>query len=117
MKVAPTATAGLQKKSEPLLPIIEDNSSYKLDKTNSVTWELSTVPGTNGAATYKFQCRILQGDETQRQILCWLRGVTKVVTGLNVTTVQTGVLQGSDGTRAGHHGTRSMSAYKRVRLK
>jgi transposase len=31
--------------------------------------------------------------------------------------VRTGVLRGSDGTRAGRHGTRLMSAYKRVRLK
>jgi hypothetical protein len=31
--------------------------------------------------------------------------------------LRTGVLRGSDGTRAGRHGTRLMSAYKRVRLK
>jgi hypothetical protein len=35
----------------------------------------------------------------------------------NVVPMRTGVLRGSDGTRAGRHGTRSMSAYKRVRLK
>jgi hypothetical protein len=35
----------------------------------------------------------------------------------DVFLIRTGVLRGSDGTRAGRHGTRSMSAYKRVRLK
>ncbi len=89
MKIAPTKTDGLQKKSAPLLPLVEDVSLYKLDKTNSVTWDLSTVPGTAGAATYKFQCRVLQGDESPRQMLRWRLDVMKVVAGLNVTTLET----------------------------
>ena len=63
MKIAPKTSDAFQKKSAPILPLQEDVELYKLDKTNSVTWELSTRPGTAGAATYKYQCRILQGDK------------------------------------------------------
>jgi hypothetical protein len=89
MKIATPKSKGFQKKSEPLLPLMEDVEFYKLDKTNSVSWELSTVPGTAGAATYKFQCHVLQGDETPRQMIRWCLDVMKVVTGLNVNTVAT----------------------------
>ena len=89
MKIATPKSNGFQKKSEPLLPLTEDVELYKLDKTNSVSWELSTVPGTAGAATYKFQCRVLQGDKTPRQMIRWRLDVMKVVTGLNVNTVDT----------------------------
>jgi hypothetical protein len=41
------------KKSPPILPLEEDKEAYRLDKTNSITWELSTRPGTANAATYK----------------------------------------------------------------
>jgi hypothetical protein len=89
MKIATPKSNGFQKKSEPLLPLMEDGKLYKLDKTNSVTWELSTVPGTTGAAMYNFQCRVLQGDKTPRQMICWRLDVMKVVTGLNINTVAT----------------------------
>ena len=88
MKVAPTK-ALYQTKSAPLLPLTEDVSLYKLDKTNSTSWDLSTQPGTAGAPTYKFQVRILQGDETPRQMTRWRLDVTKVCVGLNVTTKAT----------------------------
>ena len=52
--------------------------TYTLDKTNSVLWELSTRPGTAGAATYKFQGRILAGDETPRQMMRWRQDVTNM---------------------------------------
>ena len=87
MKIVPKAETGFQKRSEPLLPLVEDVELYKLDKTNSVTWELSTQPGTAGAATYKFQGRVLQGDETPRQMVRWRLDVQRIVTGLNLTTV------------------------------
>jgi hypothetical protein len=90
MKIATPKSDGLQKKSKPLLPLMEDVELYKLlDKTNSVSWELSTVPGTAGAAMYKFQCRVLQGDKTPRQMIRWHLDVMKVVIGLNVNTVAT----------------------------
>ena len=59
MKIATPNNNGFQKKSDSILPLLEDVELYKLDKTNSVSWELSTQPGTAGAATYKFQVRIL----------------------------------------------------------
>ena len=69
MKIAPTVNSGSQKKSTLILTLQEDvKETYTLDKMNSVSWELSTRPGTAGAATYKFQCRILTGDETPRQM-------------------------------------------------
>jgi hypothetical protein len=80
MKIATPKSDGFQKKSEPLLPLVEDVELYKLlvDKTNSVSWEISTVPGTAGAATYKFQCRVLKGDETPRQMIRWRLDVMKL---------------------------------------
>jgi hypothetical protein len=69
MKIVTPKSDRFRAKSEPLLPLTEDSKLYKLDKTNSVTWELSTVPGTAGVATFKFQCRVLQGDKTLRQMI------------------------------------------------
>ena len=90
MKIAPTVNSGSQKKSALILTLQEDvKETYTLDKTNSVSWELSTRPGTTGAATYKFQCRILTGDETPRQMMRWRQDVLKVCVGLNVTSLAT----------------------------
>ena len=85
--VLPTREA--PKKSEHLLPLIEDVELYKLDKTNSVSWELSTQPGTADAPRYKFQVRILQGDETARQMIRWRLDVCKICIGLHVATLGT----------------------------
>ena len=79
MKIAVPKDYGSQKKSGIILPLKEDvKETYTLDKSNSVVWELSTRPGTPGAATHKFQCRILTGDETPRQMMRWRQDVTKV---------------------------------------
>ena len=88
-KVVVPKDFGYLKKAESLLPLIEDLELYKLDKTNSVSWELSTQPGTAGAPTYKYQVRVLTGTETARQMLRWRLDVIKVCTGLNVTTLAT----------------------------
>ena len=70
MKIAPTKEYGFQKKPNLILTLQEDvEETYTLDKTNSVSWELSTRPGTAGAATCKFQCCVLTGDETPRQMM------------------------------------------------
>ena len=90
MKIAPTKEYGFQKKPNLILTLQEDvEETYTLDKTNSVSWELSTRPGTAGAATYKFQCRILTGDETPRQMMRWRQDVLKVCIGLHVSTLAT----------------------------
>jgi hypothetical protein len=57
-------TAVGPKKSPPVLPLEEDKEAYCLDKTNSITWELSTQPGTANAAKYKYQVRIFTGSES-----------------------------------------------------
>ena len=88
MKITVPKESGSQKRSTLILPLKEDiEETYTLDKTNSVSWELSTIPGTAGAATYKFQCRILTGDEQPRQMMQWLQDVKKVCIGLHVTTL------------------------------
>ena len=88
MKVV-TPKEGSQKKPAPFLPLMDEEECYTLDKSNSVSWELSTQPGTAGAVTYKFQGRILDGSESPRQILRWRNSVEKVIAGLNVTTYET----------------------------
>ena len=90
MKIVPTKENGFQKKHDLILTLQEDvEETYTLDKTNSISWELSSRPGTAGAATYKFQCRILTGDETPRQMIRWRQDVIKVCVGLHVDTLDT----------------------------
>ena len=90
MKIAVPKDNGFQKKSNLVLPLEEDiKETYTLNKSNSILWELSTRPGTAGAATYKFQCRVLTGNETPRQMMRWQHDVTKVCVGLDVTTLVT----------------------------
>ena len=86
MKVAPSKNDGSQKKPAPLLPLTDEDDDYVLDKSNSVSWELSTQPGTADAATYKYQARILEGSETVRQLIRFRLSAGKVLKGLNVTT-------------------------------
>ena len=94
MKVVPTKNDngnanGKSKTAPHLLSLEEDDGLYYLDKTNSVSWELYTVPADHASAKYKFQVRILQGDETPRQMVRWRLDVTKVCVGLDVTTLET----------------------------
>ena len=94
MKVVPpkndNSNANGKSKTAPhLLSLEEDEGLYYLDKTNSVSWELYTVPGDTTSPKYKFQVRVLQGDETPRQMIRWRLDVLKVCTGLDVTTLTT----------------------------
>ena len=89
MKVITSNGTGTQKRSDLILPLKEDPELYRLDKTNSVSWELSSQPGVAGAATYKFQARVLQGDEDARQMVRWRLDVQKVCVGLHVSTYVT----------------------------
>ena len=88
MKVVVENNDNVPRKKELLLPLEEDMEEHVLDKSNSTLWELSTRPGTAGAATYKYQVRTLTGTENPRQILRWRDDVIKVCVGLNVTTLQ-----------------------------
>ena len=71
-----------------LLPLIEDDEMYRLDKSNSVVYNLKTQPAAGaGSPEYKYQVRVLQGTEDVRAILKWKGDVFKVCVGLNVTTL------------------------------
>ena len=81
---------GVQKKPSILLPLEEDMDAYLLDKSIATSWELSTNPGAAGnPAKYKYQARILQGDESPRVMIRWLNDLQKIAVGLNVTDYDT----------------------------
>ena len=73
------------KKKELIIPLLEEDDSYKLTKDNATSWELRTVPGNNDSPTYKLMVRILEGNEQVRQITRWRREVLKVCIGCNAT--------------------------------
>ena len=87
MKVA-VPKDGNTKRAVNVLPLDEEPDVYKLDKTNSVSFVLRTVPTDANSPTYKYLVRVLQGDESPRQILRWYTDVEKVCTGLNATTLE-----------------------------
>ena len=87
MKISPPTEQA--KKPEPLLPLQDNPELYRLDKTNSVSWDLLMDPMDANSAKYRFQARILQGNETARQMVHWKLDVEKVCTGLGVGTVAT----------------------------
>ena len=75
-----------------LLLLIEDHEEcYKLDKTNSVSYDLRTVPADADSPKYKKQVRVLVGTESVRAMLKWRQDVDAVCDGLNVTTLETKV--------------------------
>ena len=86
MKIGLPKTEEFQKKlPKHLLPLIDDEEIF-LDKTNSVSWELSTRPGTAGAAKFKKVVRVLTGTETVRQTVNWKIDLEATLTGLELTT-------------------------------
>ena len=60
MKIAPTKSS--PKKPPILIPLVEEDDSYKLPKDNTTSWELRTVPTNNASPTYKVMVRILEGN-------------------------------------------------------
>ncbi len=91
MKIGiPKESDNVRMNTKALLPLVEDESLYALDKSNSVSYELRTIPGDPNSAKYKFQLRVLTGTEPVRAILKWQKDVQKVVTGLNITTLAAG---------------------------
>ena len=81
MKIAPTKSS--PKKPPILIPLVEEDDSYKLSKDNATSWELRTVPTNNASPTYKVMVRILEGNETPRQICRWHKDVRKLCVGVN----------------------------------
>ena len=70
-----------------ILPLV-GTKDPPLNKDNSRTFELSSQPGTDNAATFKSSVRILQGDEDLRSQLIWVKDCKSMLAGLNVTTWQ-----------------------------
>ena len=87
MKVSPPTER--VKKPELLLPLQDNPELYRLDKTNSVSWDLLTDPADANSTKNRFQARILQGNESVRHMVRWKLHVEKVLVGLGVTTVAT----------------------------
>ena len=69
-----------------LLPLVDDPEDFALTKTNSVSFDLRTVPGDADSPKYKTLARVLEGTETTRQVIKWRGDVMKVCDGLNVNT-------------------------------
>ena len=71
------------KPSKMLLPLVEDPSDYELDKNNSVSYNLRTIPADDDSPTYKCVVRVLAGNESVRSIIKWKADAIKVAKGLN----------------------------------
>ena len=89
MKVSAPKETCIRTKAKALLPLEEDPELCKLDKTNSVSWDLRSTPRSADSPTCQHQVRVLQGTKTPRQIIRWPLDVQKVVVGLPVTTAAT----------------------------
>ena len=89
MKIAPSSTSKTSNKPNIIFPLVEDDEEYKLSKNNSTSWELKTVPNDANSPTYKVMVRILEGNETPRQICRWHKDVLRVCVGVNATTLET----------------------------
>ena len=89
MKVAVPKSDGYQKKSvKILLSLVDDESSHKVTKANSLSFEAKVSPTEADSSTYKLVIRILDGSESIRQLIRWRDDIFKVMNGLNATTVK-----------------------------
>ena len=86
MKVNLPKDNGFQKKT-PILTLIDDESTYRLTKANAFSFDLKVDPGKDNSATFKTMVRVLEGNETIRQLLRWQQDVDKVCKGLNAKEV------------------------------
>ena len=86
MKVNLPKDNGFQKKT-PILTLVDDESSYRLTKANAVSFDLKVDPDKETSASYKSMVRVLEGNETIRQLLRWRQEVDKVLAGLNAKEV------------------------------
>ena len=88
MKVVPPKEVS-KTTSKILLPLEDDTDDQILTKSNSVSFDLRTVPAQADSPTYKSLARVLEGTESARTILKWRADVAKVCRGLHVTTYDT----------------------------
>ena len=86
MKVNLPKDNGFQKKT-PILTLVDDESSCRLTKANAVSFDLKVDPDEENSASFKTMVRVLEGNETVRQLLRWQQDVDKVLKGLNAKEV------------------------------
>ena len=86
MKINVPKTGDFQKKT-PILTLVDDTSTYSVNKANAVSFDLKVNPADAASSTYKQMFRILTGSETIRQILRWKSNVGTVFAGLNALDV------------------------------
>ena len=87
MKIVPS-NDNSKTSSKIILPLIDDPEVDKLDKTNSVSYELRSTPGDADSPKYKTLVRVLLGTESPRAVIKWRKDCSKVVRGLNITTLE-----------------------------
>ena len=66
-----------------LLSLVPDDE-LPITKENSVSFSISTNPGTAGAPEVKTMIRVLDGSEAIRPLLTWRAHVYRILTGLNI---------------------------------
>ena len=86
MKLNAPKTGDFQKKS-PILTLVNNTSTYSVNKANAVSFDLKVNPTDADSSTYKQMFCILTGSETIRQILRWKSNVGTVFAGLNALDV------------------------------
>ena len=73
-------------KSQPLLPLVPEPTKLA-GKDDLASIEISTRPGTAGAAKVKVGIKILEGlDERPRELIAWRKSISRAFVGLHCTT-------------------------------
>ena len=86
MKVNLPKDNGFQKKT-PILTLIDDESTCRLTKANAVSFDLKVDPEKDNSPTFKTMVRVLEGNETIRQLPRWRQDVDKVLKALKAKEV------------------------------
>ena len=87
MKIAKIENGNRPKKVNAILPLVpEDDALDYEDRTKVSSFKLRTDPANADSPKYSFSIAILDGTSTPRQGIVWTNKVTKIFTGLNITT-------------------------------
>ena len=68
-----------------LITLVLDPAEEEILSEHTTQFTLRSRPRDPDSAKYKVHCRILQGNETVRQLVMWRAQVQKVLHGLNLT--------------------------------
>ena len=86
MKVAFQNNDGKGKeKPKPLLPLVPEELDKELDRSQTATFKLYSDPTDATSAKYEFTMAYIDGDESVREILTWVRNAQRVAEGLGIT--------------------------------